>query len=76
MLDRNGRGGGILVYVQKVKSSKKISIHFLNKEGFFLEINLRKEKWVTCCSYNPRYMILRYNMESVGNALNFLFRNH
>ena len=31
---------------------------FLNSdvsiEGFFIELNLRKKKWLLCCSYNPR----------------------
>ena len=42
-LDRNGKGGGILVYVREDIPSKLIS-QFPNVEGFFLEINLRKKK--------------------------------
>ena len=42
-LDRNDKGGGILVYVREDIPSKLIS-QFPNVEGFFLEINLRKKK--------------------------------
>ena len=44
-LDRNSVGGDILVYVREDVSSKLISVNFQNREGFFLEMNLRKKKW-------------------------------
>ena len=44
-LDRNSVGGGIFVYVREDISSKLISVNFQNREGFFLEMNLRKKKW-------------------------------
>ena len=43
-LNRNSVGGGIFVYVREDISSKLISVNFQNREGFFLEINLRKRK--------------------------------
>ena len=42
-LNRNGKGGGILVYVREDVPSKLITANFPNEEGFFLEINLRKK---------------------------------
>ena len=42
ILDRNGKGGGILV--REDIPSRLITANFLNVEGFFLEINLRKKK--------------------------------
>ena len=54
-LDRNGSGGGILVYIREDIPSKLIPTDFSNREGFFLELNFRKKKWVLCCSYNPQY---------------------
>ena len=41
-LDRNGSGGGILVYIRKDIRSKLIPTDFSNREGFFLELNVRK----------------------------------
>ena len=52
-LDRNGNGGGILLYIRDDLPSKLLSIN-KNIEGFFVEINLRnKKKWLLSCSYNP-----------------------
>ena len=54
-LDRNAQGGGILIYARedipcKELKSKKTSG---NIECIFLEINLRKSKWVIMAGYNP-----------------------
>ena len=55
-LDRNGNGGGILLYIRGDLPSKLLSIN-KNIEGFFVEINLRnKKKWLLSCSYNPTKM--------------------
>ena len=52
-LDRNGNGGGILLYIRDDLPSKLLSMN-KNIEGFFVEINLRnKKKWLLSCSYNP-----------------------
>ena len=37
-------------------------------EGFYIEINLRKKKWLLCGSYNP-------NRDNIGNHLDSLSRN-
>ena len=41
-------------------------------EGFFLELNLRKKKWVLCCSYNPHNNFIETHMESIGKVLDSL----
>ena len=45
-LYRNGKGGGILVFVQEDIPSELITTNFSYAEGFLLEVNLRKKKWV------------------------------
>ena len=53
-LDRDGNGGGILLYIREDIPSKLLSIN-RNIEGFFVEINLRNmKKWLLSCSYNPK----------------------
>ena len=53
-LDRDGNGGGILLYIREDILSKLLSIN-RNIEGFFVEINLRnKKKWLLSCSYNRK----------------------
>ena len=51
-LDRNQFGGGIMVFVREDIPSRVLS---LNKsiESLFIELNVRKKKWLLCCTYNP-----------------------
>ena len=52
--DRNRNGGGIMLYIIQDIPSRLIEKKLRNNsEYFFGEINLRKKKWLFCCSYNP-----------------------
>ena len=47
--DRTCKGGCLLLYVRKDIPSKKIKLKFVENEaceGFFVEINVRKTKWL------------------------------
>ena len=52
-LDRNGNGGGILVFIREDIPTKLIDSQ-MKIEGFFIELNLRRKKWLLSCSYNPK----------------------
>ena len=55
-LDRTCKGGDLLLYVRDDIPSKQIKLKFIGNEAFevfLVEINLRKKKWLLCCSYNP-----------------------
>ena len=44
----------LCVYIRENIPSQIIERKVQNNiEYFFVEINLRKKKWVLCCSYNP-----------------------
>ena len=45
--DRNGNGGGVLIYVREDIPCRQLTGHQLDKslEEICLEINLRKSKW-------------------------------
>ena len=54
-LDRTAEGGGISLYIRE-----DISFKYLKKitmkdsfEAFFVELNLRRKKWLGGCSHNP-----------------------
>ena len=66
--DRTCRGGGIMLYVRKDIPYKLLSIENQPIEGFYIEINLRKKKWLLCGTYN----LLRKNID---NYLDSLSRN-
>ena len=54
LIDRNSNGGGLLVYVRQDIPSKLLTNVRTseNLEILFLELNLRKRKWLICCSYD------------------------
>lgn len=54
-LDRSSNGRGIMLYVRDKIPSKLIQpvCYKLDKEYFLVEINLRSNKWLLACNYNP-----------------------
>ena len=71
-MDRNGFGGGLLAYVREDIPSKFIKTELSNREGFFIEINLRNKKWVIGCSYNPHNAEISSHMNCMGKAIDSL----
>ena len=69
--DRDKHGGGILIYVRDDIPSKQLERHnFPNDiEGIFIEINLRKVKWLMFGTYHPPQASDSYYFENVSNAL-------
>ena len=60
--DRDSKGGGILLYVLEDIPSNLLSIENKPIEGFYVELNLHKNKSLVNCSYNP-------HKSSIGNHL-------
>ena len=74
-LDRNGYGGGTLLYIREDIPSKIIESK-MNIEGFFVEFNLRRKKWLLCCSYNPKYFQVTHHLKEIGKVLDILSSNY
>ena len=55
--DRNKKGGGILLHIRDDIPSKLLESK-MTIEGLFVEINLRKKKWLLCCSFNPKKSLI------------------
>ena len=70
-LDRNEHGGGIMVYVREDIPSKLLKKHTFNSdiEGMFIEINIRKAKWLLFSAYHPPSQNMEYFLESVSLGL-------
>ena len=70
-LDRNRNGGGVLIYVREDIPCKKLLKHNFpdDIEGLFIEINLRKTKWLLFGSYHPPSQSDQYYFDCVGRAL-------
>ena len=52
--DRSRNGDGILVFIREDIPTKLIESQ-MKIEGFFVELNLKRKKWLLCCSYSPKY---------------------
>ena len=66
-LDRNSLGGGIFLYVRE-----EIPINLIETkpiEGFCVGINLRNDKWLMNCSYNPRKNMIGNHLRALSEKL-------
>ena len=68
-IDRNSQGGGIMLCVREDILLKLLRIETSPTEGFYVEINLRKEKWLLCCSYNPNRNNIQFHLENLTKNL-------
>ena len=60
-LDRNEYGGVLPLYMRDGIPSKFIP----TIEGFFIELNLRKKKWLLCCIYNPNRSFISDHLSTI-----------
>ena len=72
-LDRNEKGGGLIVYIKEDIPCRQISLHYdLKIELIIIEINLKKRKWVLLCIYNPHKEMIRNFLSSLCSILDEL----
>ena len=74
-LDRDNNRGGIMLFVTEDIPCKLLSIENHLMEGFYVEINLRKTKWLLCCSYNPNRCKIDFHLENLNRSL-ALYSSH
>ena len=70
-LDRNRFGGGILFFLRDDLPCKELPSHNLpnDVEGIFIEITIRKLKWLIVGGYNPHKETISYFLNHIGNQL-------
>ena len=72
-LDRNSKGRGILFYVREDIPSNLITVDInpgINLiESFYVELNLRHNKWLINCSYNPHKSLIGNHLDEVSKTL-------
>ena len=70
-LDRNRNRGGTITYITEDISSKLITKHCFPKdiEALFIELNLRKCKWLLCGLYHPPSQKDQYFFDNIDKAL-------
>ena len=70
-LDRNRFGGRIMIYVREDILSKQLAKHKLpdDIEGFLVEMNLRKTKWLIFGGYRRPRQAVEYSFKHLSFAL-------
>ena len=69
--DKNSQGGVMMLYVREDIPSKHLGVEMSPTEGFYVEINLRKKKWLLFCSYNPNKNNIQFHLENQAKSLAF-----
>ena len=71
-LDRDKSGGGLMIYIRAdipAKTLEHMPFHRDN-EGTFIEINLRNNKWLLFCGYNPKKERMSEYVSNFSSRLN------
>ena len=76
-LNRNKNGGGIILNIRTyVIASKLTSFTFPNDiEAFFIEINLKGNKYLVCCPYSPNRIFLSNHLDYVAKRINNIWKS-
>ena len=69
MLDHNQNRGGIMLLSRKGIPVKLLSSEIVPIESFYVEINLRKKKWLLNCSYNPDKRNISVHLSTLRKSL-------
>ena len=67
-LDRNANGVGILLYIQEDIPSALLNFD-MSIESFYIEINIRKKKWLLVGTYNPNKKLISNHLKEIGKKL-------
>ena len=74
--DLNSKGGSIVLFVREDIPAKLIFTEISPIEGFYVEINLRKQKWLICCSYNPNKHNISKHIEALSKSIDLFSSNY
>ena len=65
----------MLLYIPEDISSKLI-LTKMKIDGFFVEINLRKKRWLLCCSYNAKKPLISEHLNEIGKNIDLLLSEY
>ena len=63
-LDRNNDGGDIMLFVWENIPAELIASETPLIEGLYVEVKLKKQKWLISCCYNPSKSMTSQHMET------------
>ena len=73
--DRNINGGNIILYIRDGISSTLLNTETSTKD-LYVEINVRKRKWLIECPCNPHKMFISANLKEIGKDLDIYFPSY
>ena len=68
-LDCNSKGESVLLYVREDIPLNLITVDISPIESFYVELNLRNNKWLINCSYNPYKSLIGKHLDAVSKTL-------
>ena len=75
-LDRASNGGGIMLHVRKdIPSNLLVTDEKNHTESFYVELNLRNEKWLINCSYNPNKTMIYSHLDALSTYLDCILQH-
>ena len=75
-LDQNEYGGAVLLYVGDAIPSKLTAMRNSAIEDFLIELNLRRKKWLLCCTCNPNHSFVSSYLSTTGNNIDLRLANY
>ena len=70
-LDGNKNGGVILLYIRSYIVASKLNNYIfpIDIEAFFIEINIKGNKCLICCSYNPNRVFVSEHLDQIAKGI-------
>ena len=65
-----------MLFVREDTPCKLLSVEYHLMEGFHVEINLRKTKWLFCCPYSPNRRKINFHLEKFNQSLALYSSNY
>ena len=77
-LDRNSQGGGIMFFIPDDLPHTELKSYKLPKivECIFIEITLRKNKWLIIGGYNPHKECISYFLSKIGKEIDKILSSY
>ena len=77
-LDKTATSGGLLVYVRSSIASRLMNLHQLPTDIQLIpiELNLRKQTWLSLALYRPRDQNLSYFIDIISELLDVYAKNY
>ena len=68
-IGRYAQGRVIMLFIKEDIPLKLLAAEDSPTEAFYIEIKLRKKKWLLCCSYNSKKSNIRAHLECLKKSL-------